>query len=130
VQALANGTGLEWGRLLTAGKDTVTGTANGTGVDGAAASAFGLQAYLHVFAFTGTDATIKLQESSDDAVGDPYADVVGSTFTVVTAGPTSERVITAGNLTVERYLRYRVTGTFSNLVFAVVAVRNLTAVAF
>lgn len=129
VQALANGFGLEWGRQLTAGKRTDGGAANGTGVDDGASSAFGLQAYLHVFAFAGTSVTIKLQESSDNAVGDPYADVVGGGFTTVTA-PTSQRIATAGNLTVERWLRVVTTGTFSNVVFAVNVSRNVQAVVF
>lgn len=130
VQALANGFGVEWGRMLTAGKRTDGGAANGTGVDAGASSAFGLQAYLHVFAFTGTSVTIKLQESSDNAVGDPYADVVGGAFSLVNTAPVSERIATAGNLTVERWLRVVTTGTFSNLVFAVLVARNDTAVVF
>lgn len=129
VQALANGFGLEWGTQLTAGKRTDTGATNGTGVDFAASSAFGLQAYLQVFAFTGTSATVTIQESSDDAVGDPYAAVTGGAFTAVT-GITTERIATAGALTVERWLRVVTTGTFSNLVFSVVVARNLTATVF
>lgn len=126
----ATGFGLEWGEQHTAGKRTDGGATNGTGVDsGGASTTFGLQAYLHVFAFTGTSATIKLQESSDNAAGDPYADVVGGAFTVVT-GTTQERIATATNLTVERWLRVVTTGTFSNLVFSVNVVRNLTAPAF
>ena len=129
VTAAANGYGLEWGRNLTAGKRTDTSAGNGTGVDGAASSSFGLQAYLHVFAFTGTSVTVKLQESSDDGAGDAYADVTGGAFTAAT-GITSQRIATASNLTVERYLRVTTTGTFSNAIFAVVVVRNEVAVSF
>jgi hypothetical protein len=132
VEALGNGYGLEWGQSLTAGKRTDTGATNGTGVDfGTGSTNFGLQAYLQVFAFTGTDVTIKLQESSDNGA-DAYADVTGGGFTQVTSGPTSERIATANNLTVERFLRAVTvtTGGFSSLTFAVVAVRNDTAVAF
>ncbi len=129
VNAVANAFGLEWGRNLTAGKRTDGSAANGTGVDFAAATAFGLQAYLQVFAFTGTSATIKLQESSDNGSGDAYADVTGGAFALVT-GVTSERVATAGNLAVERWLRVVTTGVFSNLVFAVVVARNETATVF
>lgn len=130
VQAQANSSGLEWGVQLTAGKRTDGAATNGAGLDAGAASSFGLQAYLHVFAFTGTDATIKLQESADDAVADPYADVAGGAFTAVTAGPTSERIATASGLAVERWLRVVTTGTFSNLVFAVQVSRNPVSVVF
>jgi hypothetical protein len=125
----ANGFGLEWGRLLTAGKRTDGSATNGTGVDFAAASVFGLQAYLQVFAFTGTSVTVKIQESSNDGAGDAYADVVGGTFTAAT-GITKERIATATGLSVERYLRVVTTGTFSNAVFAVTVVRNETLAAF
>jgi hypothetical protein len=129
VEALGQGTGLEWGRLLTAGKRTDSGAANGTGVDNGAASSFGLQAYLHVFAFTGTSATVKLQESQNDGAGDPYADVTGGGFTAAT-GITSQRIITAGGQAVERWLRVVTTGTFSNLIFAVMVARNDIATVF
>lgn len=133
VQAVGNQYGLEWGRQLTAGKRTDTGATNGSSIDLGSASpgAFGLQAYLHVFAFTGTDATIKIQESSDDGGADAFADVVGGGFTQVTAGPTSQR-ITTGAIDVERYLRVVTvtTGGFSSLAFAVMAVRNDTLVTF
>lgn len=130
VQALATSFGLEWGKQLTAGRRTDGGATNGTGVDfGSGSTAFGLQAYLHVFAFTGTSATIKLQESSDNAAGDPYADVTGGAFATVT-GVTSERIQTGRTQTVERWLRVVTTGTFSNLVFAVMVNRNDVSVVF
>lgn len=129
VAAQANGFGVEWGTQLTAGKRTDSSATNGTGVDFAASSAFGLQAYLHVFAFTGTSVTVKLQESSDNAVGDPYADVVGGGFTAAT-GITSQRIATSAVLSVERWLRVVTTGTFSNAIFAVMVARNPVAVVF
>lgn len=130
VEAKANGFGLEWGTQLTAGKRTDGSATNGTGVDlGTGSTTFGLQAYLQVFAFTGTSVTIKIQESSDNGVGDAFADVTGGTFTVVT-GQTSERIATSAVLTVERYLRVITTGTFSNAVFAVAVNRNATATVF
>ena len=48
------------------------------------------------------------------------------------AGTTTqaERIATANNLTVERYLRVVTSGTFSSVSFAVVIVRNDTAVVF
>ncbi|MEU1372982.1 hypothetical protein ABZ442_04870 [Streptomyces triculaminicus] len=130
VEAQANGYGVEWGRSLTAGKRTDTTATNGSSVDfGTGSTAFGLQAYLHVFAFTGTSVTVKLQESSDNGGADAWADVTGGAFTAAT-GVTSERIATSAGQTVERYLRVVTTGTFSNAVFAVSVVRNDTAVSF
>lgn len=125
VTAEANAYGADWGKALTAGVRTDTEATAGTGVDfGTGSTNFGLQAYLHVFAFTGTDATITIEESSDDDV-DTYVPVVGGEFTEVT-GVTSERIWTARNLTVERYLRVTTTttGGFTNLAFAVSVARN------
>lgn len=124
--ALANGYGLEWGTQLTAGKRTDTEATAGTAVDfGTGSTTFGLQAYLHVFSFAGTDVTVKIQESSDNGA-DTYADVTGGGFTEITSGPTSERIATATDLTVERYLKVTTvtTGGFTSLVFAVMVVRN------
>lgn len=133
VQALSNGFGIQWGKQLTAGRRTDTGAANGTGVDfGTGSTSFGAVFMLHVFSFTGTDATVKIQESSDNGAGDPFADVTGGGFTQITAGPTTERIQTSLSQTVERYLRVVTvtTGGFASLVFAVTAVRHETAVRF
>jgi len=133
VQALANRYGLEWGRQLTAGKRTDTGATAGTGVDlGTGSTTHGLQAYLQVFSMTGTDATVKIQESSDNGSGDAWADVTGGAFTELAAGPAVERIATATDLTVERYLRAVTTTSagFTSLVFALLVVRNDTEVTF
>lgn len=129
-QAQGNGYGLEWATQLTAGKRTDTTATNGASVDLGSASpgAFGAQFYLHVFAFTGTSVTVKIQESSDDGVGDAFADVVGGGFTAAT-GITYERIAT-GLINVERYLRVVTTGTFSNAIFAVSGVRNPVSTVF
>lgn len=126
VQALANGYGIEWGRSLTAGIRTDTEATNGTGIDTSASASFGGQAYLHVFGFTGTDVTIKIQDSADD---NTYADVTGFAFTEVTSGPTSERIATGTTETLDRYLRVVTvtTGGFSDLDFAVIVVKNQVA---
>ncbi|MCZ4509951.1 hypothetical protein O3Q52_17450 [Streptomyces sp. ActVer] len=93
---------------------------------------FGLQAYLQVLSFTGTDVTIKLQSSADNGGTDAYADVTGGAFTQVTAGPTSERIATSSALEIERYLRVATTttGGFTELSFVVVACVNLTETDF
>lgn len=130
VNASSNGFGADWATQVTAGKRSDTGATNGTSVDFASAAnpasaAFGFQAYLQVFSFTGTSVTIKLQESSDNAVGDAFADITGGGFTTVTAAPTFERIQSASaTLTVERYIRVVTTGTFSQCTFAVTFVRN------
>lgn len=130
VDAQSNGYGLEWGQQLTPGMKTDGVASNGTSVDfGTGSKVFGLQAYLHLFAFTGTSVTVKLQESSDNGVGDAWTDVVGGAFTVA-SGITSQRIETARGQTVERYLRAVTTGTFSNAVYSVVAVRNDVATVF
>lgn len=129
INAVSNKYGLEWGNMLTAGIRTDTAATNGASYDGAAATAFGLQAYLHLFAFTGTSVTVKIQHSSDDGAGDPYADIAGATFTAATALG-AERIATAAGLTIKRYTRVVTTGVFSNAQFAVNAVRNATAVVF
>lgn len=138
VQALANGFGLEWGRQLTAGIDNLSGAGAGTGVDygaGIGTTTFGLQAYLHVFSLTGTSATVAIQDSDNDNSGgspDPYTDVTGAVFTAVPAAsaPTGERIQTSRTESVKRWLRVNVTGTFSDLDFAVMVVKNESTVNF
>jgi hypothetical protein len=97
--------------------------------DGAASSSFGFQAYLHVFAFTGTDATITIQDSSDNAT---FTNVTGGAFTQVTTAPGKQRIATASNATIGRYLRAQVTTSagYTSLAFAVQVSRNKTAVVF
>lgn len=130
VQALSNGFGIEWGHQLTAGIEQHTSTGDGTGVDFTAGQSFGLQAYLHVFDFDGTDVTIAVQDSDDDAATDPYTDVTGAVFTQVTAAPYSERIQTGRTQAVKRWLRVNCTGTFTTVDFAVVVVVNRAAVSF
>lgn len=91
--------------------------ANYASIDAGASTASGAVAQLHVTEFTGTDATIKVTDSTDDAV---FADLI--TFTQV-AGITSERGTATG--TVNRYARVELTGTFTTITFAVSFVRGL-----
>ena len=133
AEVLGNGDGLNWGKSLTAGKKTDSAAANGTGVNfaeqpkgAATSSAFGLVAYLEVFAFTGTNVTVTIEESDDDGSGDAYAAVTGGVFTAA-SGITAERIETSLSLTVEQYLRAVTSGTFSNAVFAVVCKRYASA---
>lgn len=126
ISAQANGYGVEWGEQLTAGIRTDTTATNGSSLDGGAATSYGLQAYLQVFAFTGTSVTIKLQESADNAA---WSDVTSGGFATVSAVGV-ERIATVNNQTVKRYLRVATSGTFSNVQFAVMVVRNQSTVVF
>ena len=123
VEAQCNGFGVEWGRSLTAGIRTDTAATNGTSIDTAASADFGAQAYLQAFAFSGTDVTVKIQDSADNS---SFTDVAGMAFTQLTAGNTAERIATANTATIRRYVRAVTvtTGGFSSLAFAVVLVKN------
>jgi hypothetical protein len=130
VSLVSNGFGLEWGNLLSEGIQTLSGASNSASVDHGAGTAFGLQAYLQVIAFTGTSVTFTIQGSSDNAVGDPFANITGAAFTAVSAAPAAERIQTARNAAIERYLRVAATGTFSSVVYALAVVRNTIEVNF
>jgi hypothetical protein len=123
VSAQSNGFGIEWGRQLTAGIRTDTVPTTGTGIDTTASASFGAQAYLQVFSFTGTDATVKIQDSADNVT---FADVAGLSFTPIAAAPTSERITVSNTTTIRRYVRAVTvtTGGFTSLNFAVNFVKN------
>lgn len=128
VAAQSNGYGLEWGQALTVGKRTDTTATNGTALDGGASTAFGWQAYLHVFGVTGTSVTVKLQDSADNLT---FADLTGGGFTAVVGASVGwQRLQGAAGSTVRRYVRAVTTGTFNPGVFAVNFIRNDFAVSF
>lgn len=122
----ADSYGLEWGKQLTPGPRTDTAATNGSSLDNGTATNFGSQQWLHVFAFTGTSVTIKIQDSADNAA---WADLAGATFGAVSAIGAA-RVAIANNATVRRYVRVVTSGTFSNAQFAVHFTRNKSAVQF
>lgn len=126
TDAEANAFGLEWGRQLTAGLRTDTAATNGTGIDTTASASFGAQAYLQVTAFTGTDVTVKIQDSADNLT---FADVAGLTFTQVTAAPFTQRLATANTATIRQYVRAVTvtTGGVTSVTFAVHVTKNDTA---
>jgi hypothetical protein len=133
VDAQANAYGMEWGNQLTAGLRTDTAATNGTAYDYGAtigATSFGFQAYLHVNAFTGTDVTIKLQDSADNVT---FADLASGAFTqVTTTTPQAQRIAVGGVATVRRYVRASTvtTGGFTSCTFAVALVKNQLATNF
>jgi hypothetical protein len=92
----------------------------------------GLQAYLQVFSFAGTDVTVKLQHSHDNGSADAFADITGGGFTQITAGPAVERIAVAAGTEIRRYVRAVTTtsGGFTSLVFAVAVNVNLTETSF
>lgn len=115
----ANGYGLQWGVNLTAGKRTEAVAGNGATVDlGSVITSysFGWIAYLHVFAFTGTSVTVKIQDSADASA---WADVTGAGFVAATAIGAQRLIAASATATVRRYVRVVTTGTFSNVVYAV-----------
>lgn len=130
VSGQANGYGVEWGNLLTAGKRVDTAATNGSSIDlGTGPTTFGAQAYLQVFALTGTDATVKIQDSADNV---SFTDVTGLSFSQITSGPGTQRIATASGATIRRYVRAATTttGGFTSLSFAVAVIRNDTTVVF
>lgn len=121
VNLMANGYGLEWGEMLTVGKESfATGTVNGTSLDfGDTDSEFGCAVYLHVFSVASGTAVFKIQDSDDDS---DFDDVTGLTFTGAT-GPTVQRLQTAADATIRQYVRVVGTGTHGAAVIAVNFVR-------
>ncbi|CAB4174411.1 hypothetical protein UFOVP960_47, partial [uncultured Caudovirales phage] len=80
VAGNGNGLGVEWGEMLTTGKQSfATGTVNGTSIDlGSASTAFGAAAYLHVFTMPSGTATFAVQDSTDNIT---FNNVTGMAFT-------------------------------------------------
>jgi len=128
INGEGNAFGLEWGYGLTAGIRTDTVATTGTGVDlGTGPLSFGGQAYLQVFGMTGTDVTVKIQDSADNV---SFTDVVGLSFTqITTTARQTQRISISNTSTIRRYVRATTvtTGGFSNLQFAVSTTRNDTA---
>lgn len=126
VQSQSDGFGLEWGRMLTAGKLLDQSAGSLTGLDYGAVigtTAFGLQAYLHVFAIDSGTATVNIQHSNDNGGGDPYTTITAGSFAAVGAAG-AQRIQTSRTESIKRWLRVNISGTFTNLDFAVMVVKN------
>jgi hypothetical protein len=121
----ANGYGLEWGEMLTTGKQSfATGTVDGTSIDlGSTSTLFGAAAYLHVFSVASGTATFHVQDSDDNST---FADVTGLVFTGAT-GATTQRLQTAAGATIRQYVRVEGTGVHGAAVVAVNFVRYTEA---
>lgn len=90
-------------------------------------TAFGAQAYLQVMAFTGTDATVVLQDSADNA---SFSNIASGSFAQITSGtPQGQRIALSNSATVRRYLRAITTTSagFTNLQFVVAIDPNVIA---
>lgn len=133
AEAQANGFGIDWGNQLTAGMRTDSAATNGTGYDYGAtigSTSFGWQAFLQFNVLTGTDVTVKIQDSAD---GVTFADLAGGAFAqVTTTTPQAQRLAVGGVATVRRYVRASTvtTGGFTVATFAVQFTKNLAAVTF
>jgi hypothetical protein len=124
VQVQANGFGLEWGKMITAGLRTDSGATTGAFLDdNGAGTAFGGQAYVQLVAFSGTSVTVDIQSATTS--GGSYA-TTGLTTSAMTAIG-AQRLSVANTTTINRFLKVVTTGTFSSATFAVMFVRNATA---
>lgn len=101
ISAEFQASGGAWaGVILHSSAAAETSSTNSTSVNNSAASTGGYVANLHALACAGT-ATIKVQQSSDNGVGDAWADLV--TFTALTTSVAGEQKTGTG--AVEQYLR-------------------------
>ncbi len=123
VNASANGYPLEWGELLTTGKQSfATGTVSGASIDlGSASTAFGAAAYLHVLSVASGTATFTVEDSADNTT---FAAVTGMAFTGAT-GATVQRIQGAVGATVRRYVRITGSGVHGAAVVVVNFVRYM-----
>jgi len=111
----ANGSGIEFGEMLTAHDDTHSSAGSGTVVDSGAATSNGGAGYLQLFSLASGSVTVKVQAATSS--GGTYSDLVTFSTVAAAAAPTSERLTMSG--TVARYLKVTTTGTFSNAKIAV-----------
>lgn len=123
VQCLGNGSALDWGAQLTDGISTFASAGSLASVDNGTATSTGWAAYLQVVALASGSPTVLIEESADNGGADPWATLSGASFTGLTA-PGAYRLVGAPGAAVERYVRCRVTGTFSGLQIALVFARE------
>jgi hypothetical protein len=97
-----------------------TGTVNGTSIDDGAASSHGASAYLNCTVMPSGTATFAVQDSADNS---SFTNITGLAFTALT-GPGHQRLATATNATIRRYVRVQCTGTHGTATAYVTFVRN------
>jgi len=116
----ANGSGPEFGKMVTAHDDTITSSTSGTAVDDSASSASGGSWYYQILAFSAVGGnarwTVNLQHSSDNVT---YTDVSSAHVTAIGAA----RAEFSGTL--NRYVKHRVVRDAStgSITFAIGYVR-------
>jgi hypothetical protein len=122
VTASSNGTPLEWGELLTTGKQTfASGSINGTSIDlGTTSTLFGAAAYLHVFSLGSGTPTLTVKDSADNGT---FLTLSPTAIAFTPTVASVERKVTGLTATIRRYVRLEVTGTYTNLVCALSFVR-------
>jgi len=110
------GSPVEWGNILTTGVQTVSSAASTSSVDQSASSSAGARAYIMNFTLSSGSPTVKIEDSANNS---DWADLI--TFSTSSAASAERKTVTG---TVNRYVRCTLTGTFSNLAFAVILVRG------
>lgn len=106
-------------RGVVLGSKTSTGAENLAGVNmGATTSGRTLRAIFRLLAFTGTNITLKLQESQNDGSPDLYADIAGLTSGALTGPNVVAATTTAAT---EAWKRLAISGTFSSALIVVSA---------
>ena len=111
----ANGFGIAWGLMLTAGKRTDSSAATGSSIDNSSATATGASAVVEVFSLGSGTVTPVVQDSADNS---SFSAISGLTFTNVTSAPSAERLATSATATIRQYVRFATTNTFTNAVIA------------
>lgn len=97
---------------------TVTGAGNGTGRNmGATASGTIFAIIYRVVSFTGTNITLTIEHSDDNAAADPYAAVTGLAETLTAVGSARDTV----TIVTKAWKRVAVTGTFTSAAIVVTA---------
>ena len=98
---------------------TAVAAGNRAGVNqGIKASGITYRVIFRLFAFAGTSVTMTVEQSSDDAAGDPYAAVAGLTSGALSAAGVVVATTTAA---MEAWRRVSLAGTFSSALIGVTA---------
>ncbi len=106
-------------RSLVLGSKTSTAAENLTGRNmGATTAGQVFQAVFRVLAFTGTNITLRLQESQDNGGADPYADIAGLTSGALTGIGAVRATTTAAT---EAWKRCVLSGTYTSALILVTA---------
>lgn len=115
----SKGEPVEWGIGLTTGRQVFAAAGTSVAYDNSASFAFGAAAYVHVFAVASGTATIAVQHSATGTSA--WSDITGLAFPA-SSTVAFYRQATTKTLSISRYQRVNVTGTFTGLDFAVNAV--------